>query len=120
MDKKAYKGYTSAHENEVKAVNALCHIFALISGKVEEDMTLKEEDSNIISDQLENTVTENFVSRSYTVKGIEMPTNFSFDVQTDQNNTVDNSTNNTSGNQDNHSSSNNHNNFNGNSNMTHH
>jgi hypothetical protein len=117
LEKKAYKGYTSAHENEVNAVNALCHIFALISGKVEEDMTLKEEDSNIISDQLENTVTDNFVSRSFTVKGIEIPTNFSFNVQTDQNNTVDNSTNNNSDNQNNNSSSNNHKNYNGNSNQ---
>ncbi len=100
-DKKAYTEYISAHEDEVKAINALCHAFAVITGRIEENPV---SDINAETYEIEpvNTVTDNFVSRSFTVKSADLPSNFSFDNQTYQINTEGNQTGNThhSGNSD--------------------
>jgi hypothetical protein len=102
IDKTAYTLYSSAHENEVKAINSLSHNFAVISGKIVEDLSLKEEDVKLFSEQFDQSVTDDFVSRSFTVKAIDLPTNFSFNNQTDQINTDDSQTNTENGYQPDH------------------
>jgi len=76
-DRKASELYSFAHKNEYDAVHTQCHTFAVITGRINEDMTIQEPDYTN-TEVFDNSVTDNFDNRNFTIKGISMPENFNY------------------------------------------
>ncbi|MCD4791862.1 MAG: hypothetical protein K8R54_01415 [Bacteroidales bacterium] len=96
-EKLSYELYISAHSNEADAVNMQCRAFAIITGRSNEEITVVNTDYSI-TENYDNSATENFNVRSFTVENVNLPENFNYNttdiVYTDLVENGDNKTNN--------------------------
>jgi len=64
--------YISAHTNEVKAVYTQCHLFAVLTGMLQDDLTIPNTEYSE-TEVFDNSVTDNFHNHDFTVKNVDMP-----------------------------------------------
>ncbi|MCF6365622.1 MAG: hypothetical protein L3J35_05405 [Bacteroidales bacterium] len=85
--KTANELYKSAHQNEIDAIDFQSRAFGIINGWVTEDMTIPETNYSL-EEEYDNTVTENFDVKYFSVSNASLPENYSFNrVNTNSGNT---------------------------------
>jgi hypothetical protein len=75
-DSTAFDGYLLSHQNEVKAIDVLSHTFAVITGRVVEEPDIPEIILPYSVSRYENSVTQNFIPKSFAVKNAQLPINY--------------------------------------------
>ncbi len=75
-DSTAFDEYLLSHQNEVKAIDVLSHTFAVITGRVVEEPDIPEIILPYSVSRFENSLTENFIPKSFAVKNAQLPINY--------------------------------------------
>ena len=78
-EKLAYELFVSSHSNEMDAINTQCRAFAIITGRSNEKIIVKDTNYSL-TDIYDNSATENFNVRSFTVENVNLPENFNYNT----------------------------------------
>lgn len=78
-EKLAYELYISAHSSEKDAINMQCRTFAIITGRINEEMKVVDvADEYTLEETFDNSVTDNFNNRSFVIRNVSFPENFNY------------------------------------------
>ena len=78
-EKLAYELYISAHSSETDAINMQCRTFAIITGRINEEMKVVDVDNEYsLKETFDNSVTDNFNDRSFVIRNVSFPENFNY------------------------------------------
>ena len=74
-EKLAYELYLSAHASEIDAINMQCRIYAVMTDRIVEYISVDETDYTLIN-SYDNSATENFKNRFFAVRDVSLPYNY--------------------------------------------